>query len=114
MADQPSSSQAASAPDQSLPEKPVTARFITPAHATNQQPGQQQFYPVDMPKLEPFVPSKPFSVAKLVLGGFNLVFAIIALGVSLGVVTAGFSFDSFIVVIIIAVTVRLPQPRLPK
>lgn len=35
------------------------------------------------PKPEPFKPSHVFSVAKLVVGGFNLGFAIIALGISI-------------------------------
>lgn len=112
---QPSSSYAAPAAEQqTLPEKPVAARFSTPVHATYQQPGQQQFQPLEIPKTEPFTPSKPFSVAKLVLGGFNLAFAIIALGLSLGLVSTSFSFDTFIVVIIMAVTVRLPQTNHQK
>lgn len=106
---QPSSSQAAQSSIQNLPEKPVAARFGTPpAHAMNQQPGQQQFQRVELPKVEPFMPSRPFSLAKLVLGAFNLVFAIIALGLSLGLVTASFTFDSFIVVLIILATVTSP------
>lgn len=101
---QSSSPPAPAVQEQTLPEKSVAARFSTMAHDTHQQPGQQHFQPLGLPKVEPFAPSKPFSVAKLVLGGFNLVFAIIALGLSLGLVSTSFTFDTFIVVIIMAVT----------
>ncbi|ROV97988.1 hypothetical protein VMCG_07045 [Cytospora schulzeri] len=101
--DQASSSQAAPTAQQTLPEKPAAARFSTPAHAPYQL-SQQQFQPLELPKVEPYKPSKPFAVAKLVLGGFNVVFAIIALGLSLGLVSSSYAFDAFIIVIIIAAT----------
>lgn len=110
--DNPSSSQSAPASEPTLPERPASARLTTAAQATSQQTGQQQrppmpqFQPCEITGVQPFRPSKPFSVAKLVLGCFNLVFAIIALGLSLGLVTMSSTFDSFIGVIIMAVTVR--------
>ncbi|KAI3391448.1 hypothetical protein diail_7337 [Diaporthe ilicicola] len=83
------------------PEKPTAARMSTPGHAANhQQPAPQQFQPVELPKPEPFRTSKPFAVAKFALGSFNLVFAIVALGLTLGLVTDSYAFDSFIAVII--------------
>ncbi|POS80242.1 hypothetical protein DHEL01_v201367 [Diaporthe helianthi] len=80
-----------------VPEKPAVARFSTPA-----QPAQQQFQPLEnLPTgAAPFKPTKPFSVAKLVLGSFNLVFAIIALGLSLGLITSMVSFGSFLGIVI--------------
>ncbi|KAG6355645.1 hypothetical protein INS49_003607 [Diaporthe citri] len=83
------------------PEKPAAARFSTPAQPVNGQYAQQQQpQPIELPRAEPFKTSKPFAVAKFVLGSFNLAFAIIALGLTLGVVTTSFSMDSFIGVII--------------
>ncbi|KAK2614665.1 hypothetical protein N8I77_001471 [Diaporthe amygdali] len=82
------------------PEKPAAARFSTPNEAVNNQPAPQQFQPMELPKPEPFKTSKPFAVAKLVLGSFNLVFAVVALGLTLGLVTTSYSLDSFIGVII--------------
>ena len=93
------------------PEKPAAARFSTPAQPVNGHPAQQQFQPIELPRAEPFKTSKPFAVAKLVLGSFNLVFAIIALGLSLGVVTTSFSLDSFIGVIICLSLVRPPPSQ---
>ncbi|KAG8160933.1 hypothetical protein KVR01_009197 [Diaporthe batatas] len=74
-------------------EKPAAARLSTPA-----QPAQQQFQPLEsLPTRAPtFQTSKPFSIAKLVLGSFNLVFAIIALGLSLGLIMSTVTFSSFI------------------
>lgn len=109
---QPSSSQAAPGPEQS-PEKPQAVRMNAPARATDQQPVQQplQFQPTEIPRFEPFRNGKVFSVAKLVLGCFNLVFAIIALGLSLDLaITGGAWGDDFIADIIIAVAVRPPPP----
>lgn len=90
------------------PEKPAAARFSTPAQPVNGQYAQQQqqFQPIDLPRAEPFKTSKPFALAKFVLGSFNLAFAIIALGLTLGVVTTSFSMDSFIGVIICLSLVR--------
>lgn len=88
------------------PEKPAAARFSTPPHPANGQHPQQQFQSLELPKVEPFRTSKPFAVAKFVLGSFNLAFAIIALGLGLGIVTASYSLDSFIGVIICLSLVR--------
>lgn len=95
------------------PEKPAAARFSTPAQPANGQHAQQQQpQPIDLPRAEPFKTSKPFAVAKFVLGSFNLAFAIIALGLTLGIVTSSFSMDSFIGVIICLSLVRDGTPSL--
>jgi hypothetical protein len=68
--------------------------FSTPA-----QPAQQQFQPVDLehlPGREPFRTTKPFAVGKLVLGSFNLVFAIIVLAVSIAVTLSSASWDNIV------------------
>lgn len=107
----PSTSHSAPASEQDLPEKPASVRHSTGAHAANQQPALQQyqqpqpFRPCDLPKPEPYKPSKPFSVAKLVLGCCNLVFAILCLALSLSLIAQPYDFDGYIVEIIIAVTV---------
>ncbi|KKY34794.1 hypothetical protein UCDDA912_g05223 [Diaporthe ampelina] len=92
--DNPSSTQP------SGPEKPAAARLSSPAQPVNSLPAQQQFQPVELPRAEPFKTSKPFAVAKLALGSFNLVFAIIALGLSLSVVMRSYLMHSLISVII--------------
>lgn len=86
--------------ERQLPEKPSAVQFNMPQHQHQQQ--QQHFQPVELPKVEPFKPSKPFSVGKVTLASFNFVFAIITLGLSLGLITLAWSFDSFIGVIIAA------------
>lgn len=94
------------------PEKPAAARLSSPAQPANGQPTQQHFQPIDViPKAEPFKPAKPFAVAKLVLGSFNLVFAIVALGLSLGLVMPTYAMSSFVGVIICACLVRPPPPK---
>lgn len=103
--DNPSSTQP------SGPEKPAGARFSTPAQPANGQHPQQHFQPLELPQAEPFKTSKPFAMAKFVLGSFNLAFAIIALGLSIGVVTTAYSWSSFIGVIICLSLVRgAPAP----
>lgn len=90
-------------------EKPATARFSTPARPAQQQQ-QQHFQPLEsLPTRAPtFKTSKPFSVAKFVLGSFNLVFAIIALGLSLGLIMSLISFSSLIGIVICLSLVRPP------
>ncbi|KUI54501.1 hypothetical protein VP1G_01902 [Cytospora mali] len=86
---EPSSSQAApAAPAQILAEKPG-------------------FEPFDVSKTEPFKPSKTFGLAKLILGCFNLGFAIIAFGLSLGLEISQYDMGFSIGVIIVLVTAGL-------
>lgn len=55
--------------------------------------------------VDPYKPSKLFSLAKVVLGAFNLVFAIVAFGMSLGLLNQAFVFDTILNIIIIATAV---------
>lgn len=103
--DNPSSTQPSSGS-----EKPAAARFSTPAQPVNGQHPQQHFQPLELPQAEPFKTSKPFAVAKFVLGSFNLAFAIIALGLSIGVVTTAYSWSSFVGIIICLSLVRGGPP----
>ncbi|KAJ4385624.1 hypothetical protein N0V93_010053 [Gnomoniopsis smithogilvyi] len=68
-----------------MPEKPAPAQVNTARHHQSLQ--LAQFQPIDMPKPKPFRPSKPYSVSKVTLGTFNFVFAIIVLGLSIGILT---------------------------
>lgn len=96
-----------------IPEKAAAAaQFGTPQQDARPVAQQTQYHPLELPKIEKFKPSKPFSVGKLTLACFNLVFAIITLGLSLGIVSLAFSYDSSIGVIIAAVAVSiLPVPE---
>lgn len=97
------------------PEKPATARLSSPAQPANGQPTQQHFQPIDaLPRAEPFKSTKPFAVGKLVLGSFNLVFAIVALGLSLGLAMPTYEMSSFIGVIMCACLVRNPPKPCPR
>lgn len=93
------------------PEKPAAVRFSSPAQHAGSQHAQQHLQPIELPRPEPFRTSKPFAVAKLALGSFNLTFAIIALGLSLGVITTVSAFDSFLGAII---CISLVSPRNPR
>lgn len=93
------------------PEKPAAVRFSSPAQPPNAQHGQQHLQPIELPVPEPFKTSKPFAFAKLALGSFNLAFAIIALGLSLGVITTVSAFDSLFGAII---CISLVSPRNPR
>lgn len=76
--------------------------------AVHHQSGHyQQFQPLDLPKVEPFRPSKPFSVGKLALACCNFVFALIVLGLSIGCLTV--SLEEGIVLIVAGVLVRAPS-----
>lgn len=87
------------------PEKPAAARLSTAA-----QPAQQQFQPLEsLPTRAPtFKTTKPFAIAKFVLGSFNLVFAIITLGLCLGLITSAISFSSLLGITICLSLVRPP------
>lgn len=101
--------------ERQLPEKPSAVQFHMPQQNSSQPVGQQpQYQPLELPKVEPFKPSKPFSVGKVTLASFNFVFAIITLGLSLGFVSLAWSFDSFIGVIIAAVAVSPECPLMKK
>lgn len=93
------------------PEKPAAARLSSAPQPANGQHAQQNLQPLEIPKPEPFRISKPFAVSKLVLGSFNLVFAIIALGLTLGLVSTSYNMTSFIGVVICMALVRTSAPR---
>ncbi|CAN8101991.1 unnamed protein product [Discula destructiva] len=84
-----------------LPEKPAPAQLNSNHGYTNQP---QQFRAMELPKAEPFRPSKPFSVGKLTLACCNFVFALIVLGLSIGIITTG-SFDLIGVIIAAALAI---------
>lgn len=96
-------------------EKPAAARFSSPPQHANGQHAQQHLQhlqPVGLPTPEPFRNSKPFAVSKLVLGSLNLAFAIIALGLTLGLVSTAYRLSSFIGVVICMSLVRTSAPRI--
>lgn len=102
------------APDEptgtSLPEKPAPVQSNMPPQAGQQQ--QQHLQPLELPQPEPFRPSRAFTLGKLTLASFNFVFAIITLGLAVGLVTWSIEFESFIGAIIVAVVVSTdPEPR---
>lgn len=95
-------------PNSPLPEKPRAAQLGTPhQHATQSTgfQGQPQFQPLELPQTEHFRPSRPFTVGKVTLASFHLVFAIIALGLSLGLISFGWESDSLLGDIIAAAAV---------
>lgn len=94
------------------PEKPAAARLSSPPQPANGQHAQQNMQPLEIPKPEPFRISKPFAVSKFVLGSFNLVFAIIALGLTLGLLSTSYNMTSFIGVVICMALVRTSAPRI--
>ncbi|KAF3766812.1 hypothetical protein M406DRAFT_350271 [Cryphonectria parasitica EP155] len=96
-----------SLPSASIPEKPAPAQFSNMPSSQTAQPAvrQSQFQPIELPPVEKFKPSRPFSLGKLVLGGFNLVFAVITLGLSVGVITQFYYFDAWLGAIIMAAAV---------
>lgn len=99
-------------------EKPAGARFSSPPQPANAQHAQhaqqhlQHLQPMGLPRPEPFRNSKPFAVSKLVLGSLNLAFAIIALGLTLALVTTSFRLSSFIGVVICMSLVCTSAPRI--
>ncbi|KAJ4424088.1 hypothetical protein N0V82_001335 [Gnomoniopsis sp. IMI 355080] len=68
-----------------IPEKPAPAQVNNNTARNHQSMQPVQFQPMDVPKPEPFRPSKPYSVGKLTLSTFNFVFAVIVLGLSIGI-----------------------------
>lgn len=96
------------------PEKPGAARLSSPPQPANGQHAQQNLQnlgPLEIPQPEPFRTSKPFAVSKFVLGSFNLAFAIIALGLTLGLISTSYNLTSFIGVVICMALVRTSPPR---
>lgn len=83
-------------PSSPLPEKP---RASQPTGGYQSQP---QFQPLELPQPERFKPSKVFTVGKVALASFSLVFAIAALGLSLSLILLDWQFDSFLTNIIAA------------
>lgn len=82
----------ASMPETSAPTQFYTAQQQHHHHHQSAQPPHSQPEPLDLLKAEPFRPSqfrpsKPFSVGKLTLASCNSVFAIAALGLSIGILT---------------------------
>lgn len=91
-----------------MPEKPAPAQVNnTSQHHRSAQPAQ--FQPIDLPKPEPFRPSKPFSVGKVVLATFNFVFAAIVLGLSIGVLTIAL-YDIVVAIIAGVMVCNSPHP----
>lgn len=90
------------------PEKTAPAQLNTmpPHNRYTLQPAQ--FQPLDAPKPGPFRPSKMFSMGKLVLGTANFTFAIIVLGLSIGVLTV--ELYDIVVIITAGVMVRSNYP----
>lgn len=84
-----------------LPEKPVPTQVnnAMPHHHDNRYTLQPaHFQPLDAPKPEPFRSTKSFSVGKLILGCSNFVFAIIVLGLSIGIINLE-TYDAVLVII---------------
>lgn len=90
------------------PEKPAPAQVNNaPYNRYTLQPAR--FQPLDAPKAEPFRPSKSFSVGKLILGVANFIFAIIVLGLSIGVLTV--ELYDLVIIIIAAVMVSTTRRK---
>lgn len=98
-----------------LPEKPAPAQVNTTPHYNRYTLQPAQFQPLDAPKPEPFRPSKSFSVGKLILNCANFLFAIIVLGLSIGVLTVEL-YDIAVIIIagvMVCRTTRRERPLLP-
>lgn len=94
--------------DTTLPEKPAAVQHSMPQHTVSQAAGQQpHFQPYELPKVEPFRPSKPFSVAKVTIASCNVIFAITALGLAVGLICVDWAYDSILGDIIAAAAVSV-------
>lgn len=93
------------------PEKSAPGQVNNTAR-NHQSKQPAQFQPMDVPKPEPFRPSKPYSIGKITLSTCNFVFALIVLGLSIGILTIK-TYD-IVLMLIAAVMVRykthLPPP----
>lgn len=69
-----------------------------PAPTTTQQPW-------DLPKPEPYKPGRIFGIAKLVLGGLNIVFAIIVLGIGIDILVDPATYEPYVGVFILTIAV---------
>lgn len=80
--------------------QPVAAR----GDVQPQQPAQTT-QPWEPPKPEPYKPNHVFSVAKLILGGLNLIFAIITLGIGISFLVEPARYMSYLGIFILVVVV---------